>query len=330
MPACGGETSGARTAKRLPSRSLRVGLRPSISRWLATAVAIGEDPNMKSAWVILTTGGRPKELTRAIDSILSQNDDAQVVLVANGVDPAEVDPGTSAVTVVASPENLGVPGGRALGAASAHADIVLFLDDDAAVVTPGLEASVLDAFTSEPSLAVVSFRIIDETGVTIRRHVPRIGSGSAERSGPVATFLGGACAVRWAACERVGGYWADLHYGHEELDLSWRLIDDGQLIEYHADLAVFHPATTISRHEYGWRLTGRNRVLIARRDLPLPIAVIHVAMWAVLGIVRADDLRRRRAYVTGLLAGFRYPVERHPISWSAVRRLAALGRPPLV
>jgi GT2 family glycosyltransferase len=207
-------------------------------------------------------------------------------------------------------------------------EIVGFLDDDAEF--RGDVASVVDAFDADPGLGAVALRLVDEQGETARRHVPRPGGRHPEQSGEVALFLGGACAIRREAYEQVGGYFTELFYGHEEVELCWRLVDAGWRIRYLADVEVFHPRTTIERHAAGWELTGRNRVLIARRTLPWPIAAVHVSVWLLLGLWRAPAAAHRRRYVDGWRKGWRMDVDRAPISWRGVRRLTRLGRPPIV
>ncbi len=281
--------------------------------------------------MILTRGDRPRELADAVRSIGGQSAaDHPVLIVGNGTDLFLDDlPGDAArcVTLVTSPNNLGVPGGRAFGLDRTDWDLVGFLDDDARL-EPGAVAEIEAAFRDEPRLGVVALRIVDEERVSNTRHVPRPGGREAHRGGEVATFLGGACAMRRRAYDEAGAYFTELFYGHEEVELSWRLIDRGWRIQYLADAVVFHPRTEISRHPEGWELTGRNRVLIARRTLPWPVAIVHVLLWLALGAWRAGP--SRRAYLRGWWAGWGQPVDRAPIRWSAVWRLTRLGRPPVM
>ncbi len=280
-------------------------------------------------WVILTTGRRPAELAAAIDSLASGDVDPQVVVVANGA-PAGTAGNEMAdnLSVVHLAENVGVPAGRDRGLAELETPIVGFLDDDA--VMRGSTSAILDAFERDPQLGAVALRLVDEDGETARRHVPRLGGKDPGRSGDVAFFLGGACAVRREAYDAVGGYFGELFYGHEEVELSWRLVDAGWKITYLADVEVFHPRTTIERHADGWELTGRNRVLVARRTLPWPVAGLHVGLWLILGARRAPRGECRQRYVQGWRSGWRMPVRRRPISWRGVARLTALRRPPIV
>lgn len=278
------------------------------------------------AWVVLTQGTRPAAVREAIDSIRRHGAPTEIVVVENGGPSAEYG---SDVRVVRTGTNLGVPGGRDVGIRHTDAAIVGFLDDDATLVASSFGASVVAAF-DDVDLGALSFRITDDSGTTQRRHVPRAGGGSADRSGPVASFLGGACAIRRSAYDAAGGYWSELFYAHEELDLGWRLHDAGFGVRYDADLLVEHPRTPISRHPDGWRLTGRNRVLIARRNLPWVLVPIHTLVWLVLGVFRAPDASARRAYVGGWWSGWRGDARRRPVRWRTIAVLTRSGRPPVV
>ena len=91
--------------------------------------------------------------------------------------------------------------------------------------------------------------------------------------GDVTAFHGAAHAVRASVYRAVGGYPDELFYGHEETDLAWRILDAGYTIAYRPDLVLEHPRTKPSRHRnYLWYF-ARNRVWIARRNLPFPLIV---------------------------------------------------------
>jgi GT2 family glycosyltransferase len=281
--------------------------------------------DVRIVWVLLTTGGRPLELDRALASLSVTVPPPELLVVSNGAGVLSV---PDSVRVVRSERNLGVPGGRSLGARSSTEPVIGFLDDDAEFC--GDMSRILQQFDDDPALGAVALRLVDEDGRTDRRHIPRAGGGGAGASSEVAYFLGGACAIRRAAYEQVGGYFTELFYGHEEIELGWRLIDAGWKIRYLADVEVFHPRTEISRHADGWFLTGRNRVWIARRTLPWPVAIVHVVTWLVLGLIRAPKGPCRVAYRRGWTSGWRGEISHRPVSWRAVWRLTRLGRPPVI
>ena len=119
--------------------------------------------------VILTMGNRPAEVLRAIDSVLAQRGTpVELVVVGNGAEVTVLPAGVKSVSL---PENLGVSGGRNAGVAACTGDVVLFLDDDGWYPDPGLAAHIAEKF-ADPSLAVLSFQVVDpEGGPGARWHV---------------------------------------------------------------------------------------------------------------------------------------------------------------
>lgn len=274
--------------------------------------------------VVLTQCDRP-ELTRALSSVRDQQGvDPHLVLVVNGGEPPQTD---LVDKLVVLPENVGVPAGRNIGVNATDSDVVFFLDDDAELRGRDHLASVLDRFDSDPSLGAMAMRIVDESGDSQRRHVPRVGGRSARESGPVTHFIGAACAVRRSAFAAVDGFDSRFFYAMEESDLAWRLMDQGWRIWYSADLTAFHPRTQPSRHSrYMWFL-ARNRFWMAWRSLPLPLFLAHMLTWTVVCAVRRQPLR-------DVLAGYREAWStrpaRQPLRWRTLAAMTRLGRPPVV
>jgi GT2 family glycosyltransferase len=249
----------------------------------------------------------------------------ETLVVGNGTDPPVAPP----TRVVALDENIGIPAGRnrALGATSA--DIVLFLDDDAELLGNDVAAGVIRYFRNHPSAGVVALRLVDEDGTSARRHIPRIRGRRPGESGWVASFPGGAVAIRRDAMVAVGGYADDFFYGMEETDLALRLVDAGWGIWYAADLKVFHPRTDPSRHPDALWRTARNRVWLAHRNLPAVVAVTYLATWGMVSLVRNPG--QWRSLVSGYVNGWRTRIgPRRPMSWATVWRLSLLGRPPVI
>ena len=285
------------------------------------------------AVVVLTQANRPEELRRALASVRAQRGvDVQLVLVVNGAQAEDaarlVLPRLEATDrFIVLQENAGIPGGRNIGAAAADAQVLMFLDDDAELLGPDVLAGVASRFAADAGLGAMAIRLLDEEGRTQRRHVPRIGSRSAARSGPVTHFIGAACAVRTEAFRAVDGFEQRFFYAMEESDLSWRLLDAGWSLWYAADLTAYHPRTTPSRHAGYVLLTARNRMWAAWRSLPLPMAVGYVLTWTLVAVLRGASVRQ-------VLAGYRQAWEarpaRRPMRWRTVLRMTLLGRPPLV
>lgn len=286
---------------------------------------------MKLSIVILTMGNRPAEVARAIDSTEPlRAAGAELIVVGNGADPPPVPPG---VTGLRLESNEGVAGGRNAAVRSCTGDVVLFLDDDGWYPeSAALGEHVSRRFAADPVLAVLSFRVLDPTGGAGGRwYVPRLRASDPERGSVVTTFAGGACAIRRAAYDEAGGLPDQFFYGHEETDLSWRLMELGYRIEYDADAAMCHPPVKNARHEIWYRIEARNRVWLARRNLPWPLAVAYLADWMALTVLRERKGPALRAWFAGFAEGWRTsPGRRQPISARTVWALTKAGRPPVI
>jgi GT2 family glycosyltransferase len=287
----------------------------------------------KLSIVILTMGNRPDEVTRAIESTEPlRAAGAELIVVGNGADtPALHNTGNCIQIRLA--ENEGVTGGRNAGARASSGDVILFLDDDGWYPEPArLGEHLTQRFAADPTLAVISFRVLDPAGGAGPRHyVPRLRVGDPGRSSEVTTFAGGACAIRRSAFEEAGELPGKFFYAHEETDLSWRLISLHYRIEYDAQATMCHPPVSNARHSFWYRIEARNRVWLARRNLPWPFAVIYLADWMALTVVRERSASALRAWFGGFAEGWRTdPGRRQPISLGAIWRLTKAGRPPLI
>ncbi|WTQ56532.1 glycosyltransferase [Streptomyces sp. NBC_00158] len=290
---------------------------------------------MRLGAVIITMGNRPDELKALLDSVARQEGDpVEVVVVGQGVEVTGLPEG---VRTVSLPENLGIPGGRnvgieAFGPGGTDVDALLFLDDDGLLERTDTAELCRQAFAEDPKLGIVSFRIADpETGTTQRRHVPRLRASDPMRSSRVTTFLGGANAVRTKVFEQVGTLPGEFFYAHEETDLAWRALDAGWLIDYRADMVLLHPATAPSRHAVYHRMVARNRVWLARRNLPAPLVPVYLGVWLALTLVRRPSAPALKAWFSGFKEGWTTPCgPRRPMRWRTVWRLTRLGRPPVI
>jgi len=285
---------------------------------------------VKLSCVILTMGDRPAELDRAIASAAAQRDvDLEVVVVGNGTDVLSAPP---EVTVVRLPGNAGVAGGRNAGVDACTGDVILFLDDDGWYDDLGVGAHVAGRFGDDPELAVLSFRVVHpEGGPSARWHVPRLRAGDPERSSGVTTFAGGACAIRRSAYLEAGGLPAVFFYAHEETDLAWRLLGLGYRLEYDAAAQMCHHALPNARHATFFKLDGRNRVLLARRNLPWPLAVLYLTDWFALTMLRERSAVVLRAWLAGFAEGWRMDSgQRRRMSLRTAWRMTRTGRPPVI
>jgi GT2 family glycosyltransferase len=280
--------------------------------------------------VVLTQGRRPDELAAALASVLAQQRvSLDVVVVGNGWAPTGLPDGVRAVPLA---ENVGIPAGRNAGVPHVSGDLLFFLDDDAALADDGTLADLASRFEADPSLGLLQPRVVDPSGAPApRRWVPRLRVGDPARSSDVAALWEGAVAIPRVVFEAAGGWPDDYWYGHEGVELAWRVWDAGYRVRYLGDVVVHHPAIDPLRHEEFFRLNARNRAWLARRNLPWPLAAAYVVVWTVLTVARTRPARNLVPWFRGLLEGLRGPCgERRPMRWRTVVRMARAGRPPIV
>ena len=212
-------------------------------------------------------------------------------------------------------------------------DYIFFLDDDASIPSPTFLADAIAKIVADPTIGLIQPRVVDPSGVeNPRRWIPRIRKGDPTRSSNVFSVWEGATLLPRAVFDATGG-WADpFFYAHEGIELAWRVWDEGKRAYYAGDLVAHHPAIEPTRHEYYYRLNARNRVWLAKRNLPWAIAPFYVASWTGIQVLRwARRPAALKAWFGGWAAGWREnPGGRRSIKWVTVWRMTRAGRPPLV
>jgi GT2 family glycosyltransferase len=280
--------------------------------------------------VVLTMGSRPDDLDRALTSLLSQTGvELDVVVVGNGWQPVGLPAGVQGHGLV---ENLGIPAGRNAGVPLVEGDLLFFLDDDARLPHDRVLATMARQFEEDPELGLIQPRVVDPEGRPApRRWTPRIRVGDPARSSPAMSVWEGAVAIRREAFDYANGWPERFWYAHEGIELAWRVWDAGFHVRYDGEIEVYHPAIQPTRHPEFYRFQSRNRVWLARRNLPAPVGVLYVLSWVLVG---GSRLRSRVAVaetLRGYWLGLTQPGgRRRPMSWRTVARMARAGHPPIL
>ena len=281
--------------------------------------------------VVLTQGTRPDDLARGIRSVLAQQEVVlDVVCVGNGWVPTGL---PDAVRALALPENLGIPAGRNRGVPLVTGDYLFFLDDDASIPDPRFLSRAVALLRADPSIGLLQPRVTDPTGAAApTRWIPRIRKGAATESGAVFSVWEGAVLLPREVFVATGGWAEPFFYAHEGIELAWRVWDQGLRTWYAGDLEANHPVIQPTRHADYYRLNARNRVWLARRNLPAVLVPAYAGSWLAIQLMR---FRSDRPALLAWLAGFREgwrtdPGERRPISARTVWRMSRAGRPPVV
>ena len=280
--------------------------------------------------VVLTQGRRPDDLARALASLQAQRGvELDVVVVGNGWDPTGLPPGVRSLGL---PENRGIPAGRNAGVPLVSGTYLFFLDDDASLPDDGTLLAMAKRFEAKPHLGLIQPRVVDPDGRPApRRWTPRIRVADPAKSSPAMSVWEGAVAIRREAFEYAHGWPGRFWYAHEGIELAWRVWDGGWRVRYDGRIQVHHPAIKPTRHAEFYRYQARNRVWLARRNLPVLVGIAYVLDWMIVGGLR---LRGRTAWLE-TLRGYRMgitedPGQRRPIAWQTVWRMAKAGHPPLL
>lgn len=293
-------------------------------------ISLGSVSQPRVGVVMLHMGDRPVELATALDTLRAQEGvELDVVLVGNGWQPVGL---PDWVRTVHLPTNVGIPEGRNVGAAAASGELIYFYDDDASLPEPDVLRRLADVILAEPDIAVAQPRGADPTGKPApRRWVPRFDVSDGGRPGEATWFWEAVFMIRRAAFDQVGGWPGQFFFAHEGIDLAWRLVDAGWRIRYVPDVVVNHPSTDAARHAVYYRTNARNRVWVARRNLPWPLVPVYLANWTAITVLRVHDKQSLKVWFKGFGEGVREPAgERRPMSWKTVLRLTRAGRPPVV
>ncbi|MGL4338839.1 MAG: glycosyltransferase family 2 protein [Rhodoglobus sp.] len=276
-------------------------------------------------------GTRPDDLALGLASLAAQTGvHLDVVVVGNAWCPTGLPSGVKSVFLE---QNLGIPEGRNRGAREVEGEYIFFLDDDASIPSATFLAEGVAKLEADRTIGLVQPRVVDPSGVpNPRRWIPRIRKGDAAQSGIVFSVWEGATLLPRRVFDATGGWAAPFFYAHEGIELAWRVWDQGKRVLYAGDLVAHHPAIKPTRHEYYYRLNARNRVWLAKRNLPWMMVVPYVMVWTAIQLIRSvRQPAGLRAWWGGWLAGWREnPGGRRRMRWATVWRMTRAGRPPLI
>ena len=280
--------------------------------------------------VLLTMGKRPKELDRALTSLKSQlGVEIDLVVVGNGWNPAEQFPHEKTLYLE---NNLGIPAGRNAGVPRVSGEYLFFLDDDAFLDDHHAISWLVAKLETHQEWGLIQPRVVPEsTGEIPKRWIPRLRIGDPNNSSPATTLWEGAIIIRRQLFDDIGGWPSNFFYAHEGIELVWQVYNHGFLAWYAADITVRHPVIIPTRHLDFYRLNARNRVWLAKRNLPFPISVIYISVWLAISLVRMRKLSSLVAWFDGFLNGvFVSAGAKKKLSWRALFALGKAGRFPII
>ncbi len=282
---------------------------------------------MPKVSVGIVTYNREQALVKAIQSVLEQGEDAEIVVVDNNSSDGTRTTVTTrfpGVKYVRLPRNFGCVGGRNYVYANCSGDFIVNLDDDGYLGTGALQR-VIALFESDPTIGIIAMRRVDTDGpgsgpLTAADHATK----------DVGSFSGGVSAFRRTMLEQIGYYPDDFFYFAEEAYLSLRAMDAGYRIVSAPDIIMWHPRfgpSSGTQWDY-YRL--RNPLLVVLRLFPGWLMVKYLVLRAgsqlVFALRRGTPFKYLRAITHVLRHLPTTLLDRRPCSAAAVEKYLRLSR----
>jgi GT2 family glycosyltransferase len=273
-------------------------------------------------------------LQRAVDSLTAQEGvSLDIVIVGNGWDPKIQFPSQKTLYLN---ENIGIPAGRNAGAREVDGTYLFFLDDDVLLHDPRTLLKMKELMRSRPEVGLIQPRVIalKDGEKTPTRWVPRLRVGDEGRSSVATSLWEGATTIERDLFDRIGGWPSSFFYAHEGVELVWRVLDEGRIPWYAAEIEVKHPVINPARHDYYFFLNARNRVWLAKRNLRFPFSLLYPLTWILISLVRIRE--KRGSWFKGLFQGIftsstgADEKKRKKLRWRTHWLLMKFGRPPII
>jgi hypothetical protein len=283
---------------------------------------------------IVLTRDKPKALEECLISISEQRYPQQEIIVidnGSGSDRLEaIVKRFPQARLVKLDNNVGVPAGRNLGIRVSQGEIIFFLDDDIELADPQLTKNIIDLF-KDPTIGAVTVKVVNKSsGHLERRETPWRGHKDPQEPIECSYFLGGAVAIKRKIFDKCGLFPENFFFSGEELDLSFRMLEQGYRIIFLPTNPVYHknkPGNPLATNYIYFYI--RNRIWLALKYLPLRYAFIHIFSWTIFVFYIAFKSKKVVDFCRGLLAallGFPQVIrERTPLSKSTVARINRLG-----
>lgn len=275
--------------------------------------------------VVVPAYQRPELLAARLAALRASAPQVRVIVVDDGSSDDGVARAAqeAGVTLIRHLDNRGPAAARNTGLRESTSDVVVFVDADCAV-TPGWLERLIGHF-DDPRVAAVAPRVVASSPSTTLLARYQDGQSALDmgpraelvaHGAPVGYLPSAALAVRRCALSADAAFDEDLRLG-EDVDLIWRLIEDGWLIRYEPTALVEHETRTTLKHwarrvfDYGTsaapldkrhpgrlapaRFSGWNlaiaALLLARRPTAPIRATAALGVGATAGALLARSLR---------------------------------------
>ena len=251
--------------------------------------------------ILIITYNRPADLLELLVNLNTQTNKDEVieeVLVLNNNSSDSYD--AVANYIAAHPElkaqyifsdvNLGVAKGRNKLIPLSKGSLLLSIDDDMVFTKPDdlqqLSGLFNEPYFKESNTGIITFRVIyyenKQVQVTAFPH-KQYDKYKAMPHFLTYYFAGGAHIMKREVIDHTGLYPTDFHYGMEEYDLAYRVLDAGYTIGYDDRVTIEHKESPLGRPP-GYRklqMQWINKSKVAWRYLPFKYFVTTALSWSL-------------------------------------------------
>jgi glycosyltransferase involved in cell wall biosynthesis len=254
------------------------------------------------ATVVITTRNRGTELLRAIQSVLDQQAPVDVLVIDDGSTDGTTDTLRNAfpsVRVERSEKSLGLIVQRNRAAQLVTTPIIISIDDDAILPSPGILQQTLADF-NHPRIGAVAMPHIDV------KYGPHIYHQAPDTSGVyvVNTYRGTAHALRRDLFLKLGGYHGYLFHQHEEGDYCIRLLNAGFFVRAGRATPLHHEASPKRNHTRIYTYSARNNILFAWYNVPAPELLLRLLIIPFSNLLYGLKIGYPWTTLKGLARGF--------------------------
>lgn len=247
---------------------------------------------MTTAVVILNWNGRAL-LEQFVPSVLEFSSEATIYVADNASSDDSLEflrKNFPEVRIIEIPENLGYAGGYNYAIDKLSEDIIILLNSDVEVTDNWLEP-IISKFATDPKIAAIQPKILDHKNKSKFEYAGAAGGYIDKYGYPYCRgrifqelekdhgqyddeteifWASGAClAVRRVAYLEVGGLDEDFFAHQEEIDLCWRLQNNGYRIYYCGNSRIYHVggATLNEMNPHKTYLNFRNNLYLLLKNL---------------------------------------------------------------
>jgi len=207
--------------------------------------------------------------------------------------------------ILVNTTNCGPATSRNRGVRAAKGEFIIGIDSDVTIPNRNLFAQIVDTFNAEPQIACLALRILGPNGDAddVDRWCHPFPICQASGSRLTTYFSGTGFAMRRESMLRAGLFPELFYMHHEEVELGYRLLDQGDSILYCANLSInHHVAVNATRSYVESYYHPRNQILLVVHSFPWLKGLLHLLPRTIYQMGLAVKNRTLNDYLNALVS----------------------------